>query len=45
MDEILFWRIFLILGSLAYLGTSGLFALKLLAASTGRKRIIDFFIR
>jgi len=35
----------LVLGSLAYLGASGLFALKLLAASTGRKRIIDFFIR
>ena len=41
----LFWRIFLVLGSLAYLGASGLFALKLLAAATGRKRIIDIFIR
>ena len=44
MDEILFWRIFLVLGSLGYLGASGLFALKLLAASTGRERIIDLFI-
>ena len=45
MDLILFWRIFLILGSLMYLGASGLFTLKLIAASTGRKRIIDLFIR
>ena len=45
MDLILFWRIFLILGSLMYLGASGLFILKLIAASTGRKRIIDIFIR
>jgi len=45
MDAILFWRILLVLGSLAYLGASGLFALKLLAAATGRKRIIDIFIR
>jgi hypothetical protein len=45
MDAILFWRIFLVLGSLAYLGASGLFALKLLADATGRKRIIDIFIR
>ena len=35
----------LVLGSLLYLGASGLFALKLIAASTGRKRIIDLFIR
>ena len=45
MDAVLFWRIFLVLGSLLYLGASGLFALKLIAASTGRKRIIDLFIR
>ena len=45
MDLILFWRIFLILGSLLYLGASGLFTLNLIAASTGRKRIIDIFIR
>jgi hypothetical protein len=45
MDEILFWRIFLIGGILTFLGVMGLFTLKLLAASTGRKRIIDFFIR
>ncbi len=36
---------FLVLGSLLYLGASGLFTLKLLAAATGRKRIIDLFIR
>jgi hypothetical protein len=45
MDEILFWRIFLLGGILTCLGVMGLFTLKLLAASTGRKRIIDFFIR
>ncbi|MFL2678153.1 MAG: hypothetical protein ACJ0GN_02230 [Candidatus Actinomarina sp.] len=45
MDEILFWRIFLLGGILTFLGVMGLFTLKLLAASTGRKRIIDFFIR
>ncbi len=45
MDTILFWRIFLVLGSLAYLGAAGLFTLKLIAAATGRKRIIDFFIK
>ena len=45
MDEILFWIIFLIGGILTFLGVMGLFTLKLLAASTGRKRIIDFFIR
>ena len=45
MDAILFWRIFLVLGGLLYLGASGLFTLKLLAAATGRKRIIDLFIR
>ena len=33
------------LGSLLYLGASGLFTLKLLAAATGRKRIVDLFIR
>ena len=45
MDEILFWSIFLLGGILTFLGVMGLFTLKLLAASTGRKRIIDFFIR
>ena len=45
MDEILFWRIFLLGGILTFLGVMGIFTLKLLAASTGRKRIIDFFIR
>ncbi|MDC0051141.1 hypothetical protein OAJ17_00210 [Acidimicrobiaceae bacterium] len=45
MDEILFWRIFLLGGILTFLGVMGLFTLKLIAASTGRKRIIDFFIR
>ena len=42
MDAIIFWRIFLVLGSLAYLGASGIFTLKLIAAATGRKRILDF---
>jgi len=45
MDLILFWRVFLVLGSLLYLGASGIFTLKLLAASTGRKRILDLFTR
>jgi hypothetical protein len=45
MDEILFWRIFLLGGILTFLGVMGIFTLKLLAASTGRKRIIDFFIK
>ena len=37
MDEILFWRIFLIGGILTFLGVMGLFTLKLLAASTEEK--------
>ena len=45
MDAILIWRIVLILGTLSFLGTMGLFTLKLIAASTGRKRLIDLFIR
>ncbi|MCH1415704.1 MAG: hypothetical protein ACJ0GD_04210 [Candidatus Actinomarina sp.] len=45
MDQIIFWRIFLLGGILTFLGVMGIFTLKLLAASTGRKRIIDFFIR
>tara|TARA_B100000902_G_scaffold43716_1_gene51389 strand:+ start:17361 stop:17498 length:138 start_codon:yes stop_codon:yes gene_type:complete len=45
MDQIIFWRIILIGGSLTFLGAMGIFTLKLLAASTGRKRIIDFFVR
>ena len=59
MDQILFWRIFLLGGILTFLGVTvatdlaiavivgvmGIFTLKLLAASTGRKRILDFFIR
>ncbi|MDA7543530.1 hypothetical protein N9M07_00930 [Candidatus Actinomarina sp.] len=45
MDQILFWRIFLLGGILTFLGIMGIFTLKLLAASTGRKRILDFFIR
>ena len=45
MDQILFWRIFLLGGILTFLGVMGVFTLKLLAASTGRKRILDFFIR
>ncbi|MBT3874307.1 MAG: hypothetical protein ACJ0F9_01395 [Candidatus Actinomarina sp.] len=45
MDQILFWRIFLLGGILTFLGVMGIFTLKLLAASTGRKRILDFFIR
>lgn len=45
MDAIIFWRFFLVLGSLAYLGASGIFTLKLIAAATGRKRILDFFTR
>jgi hypothetical protein len=45
MDQILFWRIFLLGGILTFLGVMGIFTLKLLAASTGRKRIVDFFIR
>jgi hypothetical protein len=40
-----FWRIFLLGGILTFLGVMGIFTLKLLAASTGRKRIIDFFIK
>ena len=45
MDAILFWRILLATDRKIYLGASGLFTLKLLAAATGRKRIIDLFIR
>ncbi|MBC8480847.1 MAG: hypothetical protein ISQ80_01230 [Candidatus Actinomarina sp.] len=45
MDAILFWRIFLLGGILTFLGVMGIFTLKLIAASTGRKRILDFFIR
>ena len=45
MDQILFWRVFLLGGILTFLGVMGIFTLKLLAASTGRKRILDFFIR
>jgi len=45
VEAISFWRIFLVLGSLAYLGASGIFTLKLIAAATGRKRILDFFTR
>jgi len=45
MDQILFWRIFLLGGILTFLGVMGIFTLKLLAASTRRKRILDFFIR
>ena len=45
MDQILFWRIFLLGGILTFLGVMGIFTLKLLATSTGRKRILDFFIR
>jgi len=45
MYQILFWRIFLLGGILTFLGVMGIFTLKLLAASTGRKRILDFFIR
>ena len=45
MDQILFLRIFLLGGILTFLGVMGIFTLKLLAASTGRKRILDFFIR
>ncbi|MDG1740881.1 MAG: hypothetical protein P8H47_05705 [Candidatus Actinomarina sp.] len=45
MDQILFWRIFLLGGILTFLGVMGIFTLKLIAASTGRKRILDFFIR
>jgi len=45
MDQILFWRIFLLGGILTFLGVMGIFTLQLLAASTGRRRILDFFIR
>ena len=45
MDQILFWRIILIGGILSFLGAMGIFTLKLIAASTGRKRLIDLFIR
>jgi len=45
MDQIFFWRIFLLGGILTFVGVMGIFSLKLLAASTGRKRILDFFIR
>jgi hypothetical protein len=45
MDQILFWRIFLLGGILTFLVVMGIFTLKLLAASTGRKRIVDFFIK
>tara|TARA_B100000700_G_scaffold263665_1_gene300961 strand:- start:1607 stop:1744 length:138 start_codon:yes stop_codon:yes gene_type:complete len=45
MDVIIIWRIVLVLGTLGFLGTMGIFTLKLIAASTGRKRLIDLFIR
>jgi|TARA_Y100000588_G_scaffold96060_1_gene104125 hypothetical protein len=45
MDQIILWRIILIGGILSFLGGMGIFTLKLLAASTGRKRILDFFIK
>ena len=43
--QLFFGEFFLVLGSLAYLGASGIFTLKLIAAATGRKRILDFFTR
>ena len=45
MDQIILWRIILIGGILSFLAGMGIFTLKLLAASTGRKRILDFFIK
>ena len=45
MDQIILWRIILIGGILSFLGGMGIFTLKLLAASTGSKRILDFFIK
>ena len=45
MDAIMIWRIVLVLGTLGFLGAMGIFTLKLIAASTGRKRLIDLFIR
>ena len=45
MDQIILWRIILIGGILSFLRGMGIFTLKLLAASTGRKRILDFFIK
>ena len=45
MDQIILWRIILIGGILSFLGGMGIFTLKLLAASTGRKRILEFFIK
>ena len=45
MDVIIIWRIILLLGFFGVLGIMGLVTLKLIAASTGRKRLIDLFIR
>jgi len=45
VDEITFWRAFLVLGSALALGGSGLFALKLLLSTTGRRKIMDIFNR
>ena len=45
MDVLIIWRIILLLGFFGFLGIMGLFTLKLIAASTGRKRLIDLFIR
>ncbi len=45
MDEIAFWRVFLVFGSALALGGSGLFAIKLLLSTTGRRKIMDIFSR
>ncbi len=45
LGTIIIWRIVLVLGTLGFLGAMGIFTLKLIAASTGRKRLIDLFIR
>ena len=45
MDVIIIWRIILVLGTLGFLGAMGIFTIKIIAAYTGRKRLIDLFIR
>ncbi|MEC7820588.1 MAG: hypothetical protein VYD26_04375 [Actinomycetota bacterium] len=45
MSEIIFWRILLVLGSGVVLGGSGLFALKLILSTTGKKKLSDLIPR
>ena len=45
VSEIIFWRILLVLGSGVVLGGSGLFALKLILSTTGKKKLSDLIPR